>query len=257
MNSSGYHRRIVVLALILLAPLAYLLLLHGPIPQAKGYHLFADARTCLGVNNFGNVASNIAFLLVGLTGCWWCVARMERASGGARVAWLVFFIGVTLTFAGSSYYHLKPDDDRLVWDRLPMTLAFVGLFAALLSEHIGEGVERGLLWPGLVVGIGSVWWWRYADDLRLYGWVQGAPLLAIPFVVAMFPGRYTHRVYLLYGLGFYALAKALEFYDQALFDVTAQWISGHSLKHLLAAVAPLILLVMLMRRAEQPRYEKT
>ena len=254
MENGQSRRRIAMLVFILLAPLAYLLLLHGPIPQTKGYHLFADARSCLGIQNFGNVVSNLAFLLVGLIGVWWCAVRMH---GGARLAWLVFFAGVALTFAGSSYYHLAPDDDRLVWDRLPMTIAFVALFVALLGEHIGAGVERWLLWPGLVLGIASVCWWRYSGDLRLYAWVQGAPLLAIPFVVAMFPARYTHRMYLLYGLGFYALAKALEFYDQGLFDITAQFISGHSVKHLLAAVAPLMLLLMLMRRVEQPRYEKT
>lgn len=245
MDNSQSQRRMGILVFILLAPLVYLLLLHGPIPQTKGYHLFADARTCLGIQSFGNVASNLAFLLVGVAGAWWCGAHMR---GGARVAWWVFFVGVALTFAGSSYYHLAPDDDRLVWDRLPMTIAFVALFAALMSEHSSEGLEHRLLWLGLALGIASVCWWRFSDDLRLYAWVQGAPLLAIPFVVAMFPGRHTHRVYLLYGLGFYVLAKAMEFYDQGLFDLTAQFISGHAVKHLLAALAPLMLLLMLMRR---------
>jgi hypothetical protein len=48
------------LILLLLAPLCYLLFLHGgPIPQDRGYHVFADVRTCLGLQNFGNVVSNL------------------------------------------------------------------------------------------------------------------------------------------------------------------------------------------------------
>ncbi|HTD91040.1 MAG TPA: ceramidase domain-containing protein [Burkholderiales bacterium] len=249
MDSTQFQRRVALLAAIVLAPLLYLLFLHAPIPQDKGYHLFADARTCLGIRNFGNVASNLAFLLVGITGWLWCYKNLHA---GARHAWLVFFFGVALVFAGSGYYHAAPNDDTLVWDRLPMTLAFMGLFAALLSEHLGARFERALLVPAIAIGIASVFWWRYTDDLRVYIWVQFAPLLAIPFVLAMFPGRYTHRIYLLYGLGLYALAKVVEHYDQATYALTSLFVSGHSLKHLLAAMAPLFLLLMLQRRSPQP-----
>lgn len=237
--------KLTVLAVALLLPLAYLLLLHGPIPQDKGYHVFADVRTCLGISNFGNVASNLAFLLVGLAGTWLCTTRMGE---GARLSWGIFFAGVALVFAGSAYYHSAPDDDRLVWDRLPMTLAFTGLFAAMVSEHIGLQWERKLLVPALAFGIASVLWWRFANDLRMYGWLQGATLLAIPLVIALFPARYTHRRYLLTGLAFYALAKIAEALDRELYEWTFTAISGHSLKHLLAAGAPLMLLLMVMRR---------
>lgn len=245
MDSAPFQKRVWLLALIVLAPLFYLLLLHAPIPQDKAYHLFADLRTCLGIPNFGNVASNLAFLLVGVVGAIWSYRNLKF---GARLSWLIFFAGVALVFVGSGYYHATPNDDTLVWDRLPMTLAFMGLFAALVSEHLGARFERPVLIPALVIGVASVFWWRYTDDLRLYVWVQGAPLLAIPFILAMFPGRYTHRVYLLYGLVFYALAKGAEFYDRETFDVTGNFISGHSGKHLLAAMAPLFLYLMLRRR---------
>jgi hypothetical protein len=124
----------------------------------------------------------------------------------------------------------------------------MGLFAALVGEHLGMQYERPVLIPALVIGVASVFWWRYTDDLRVYVWVQGAPLLAIPFILAMFPSRYTHRIYLLYGLGFYALAKVAEYCDRETFNVTVNFISGHSLKHLLAAMAPLLLYLMLRRR---------
>jgi len=245
MDSARFHRNVLLLALIVLAPLLYLLLLHAPIPQDKAYHLFADLRTCLGIPNFGNVASNLAFLLVGVVGAIWCYRNLNS---GARLSWMIFFAGVALVFLGSGYYHATPNDDTLVWDRLPMTVAFMGLFAALVGEHLGMQYERPVLIPALVIGIASVFWWRYTDDLRVYIWVQGAPLLAIPFILAMFPSRYTHRIYLLYGLGFYALAKVAEYYDRETFAVTVNLISGHSLKHLLAALAPLLLYFMLRRR---------
>ena len=242
---TAYNRRAAWLAAIIAAPLLYLLLLHGPIPQDKGYHVFADMRTCLGVANFGNVASNLAFLAVGVSGGTWCYRHL---TAGARLSWMVFFLGVALVFFGSGYYHYQPNDDALVWDRLPMTLAFMGLFAALMSEHLGAPLERPVLLPALLLGIASVLWWRYSDDLRIYIWVQLAPLLAIPFVVAMFPARYTHRNYLIYGLIFYAIAKVAEYLDHGAYAFTAQWLSGHTLKHLIAAMAPLMLLLMLQRR---------
>ncbi len=243
---SGAGWREAALILLMLAPLCYLLFLHGgPIPQDRGYHVFADVRTCLGLQNFGNVASNFPFLLVGLAGALWCY---RHPGAGATRSWMVFFLGVALVFFGSGYYHRSPDDDTLVWDRLPMTVAFMGLLSALLSEHLGDRLERSVLIPAILVGIASVFWWRYSDDLRIYIWVQLAPLLAIPFILAVFPGRYTHRHYLLYGVAFYALAKVAEYYDHGFYALSSSVMSGHSLKHLLAAVAPFFVYLMLRRR---------
>ncbi len=245
LDQTPCRRRAAWLCAIVLAPLLYLMLLQGPVVQPASYHGFADARTICGVRNFGNVASNLLFLLVGVGGWAWCYRNLNA---GARQAWLVFFGGVALVFFGSGYYHSDPEDNALMWDRLPMTLAFTGLLVALLGEHLGAQWERRLLLPALIFGIASVAWWRYSGDLRVYIWVQAAPLLAIPFVLMMFPARYTHRRYLLYGLGCYALAKVVEAYDAEIFELTATAISGHSLKHLLAALAPGCLWLMLQRR---------
>jgi hypothetical protein len=244
--------REAALALLVLAPLLYLLLLHGgPIPQDRGYHVFADARTCLGLPNFGNIASNLLLLAVGAAGAWRC---LRHPVAGARRSWTVFFIGVALVSFGSGYYHYAPDDDSLVWDRLPMTVAFMALFAALLAEHLPPRIEMPALAIAVAVGIASVILWRVTGDLRVYVWVQVAPFLAIVFMIAAYPGRFTHRPYLLYGAGFYALAKIAEHYDHGIYALTATAISGHSLKHLLAALAPLCVYLMLRRRTplEQP-----
>lgn len=239
--------RIAALLLLVLCPLAWLMIGHGtPILQDRGYHVFADARSCLGVENFGNVASNLLFLLTGVIGalhCW-------RKRSGAWRSWLVFFTGVALVFFGSAYYHSAPGDDTLVWDRLPMTVAFMGLFAALVSEHLDANLEPALLAGALLTGITSVWWWQHSGDLRIYIWVQGAPLLAIPYVIAAFPGRYTHRHFLLSGVGLYALAKAAELLDHPIYAATGAAISGHSVKHLLAAIAVFFVYRMLCRRSQ-------
>jgi hypothetical protein len=244
-NSNGLGWREAGLLVLVFAPLACLFLFAGPIPQDQSFHALADRRTFLGVPNFADVASNLPFLLVGAVGMLWCFGN---AGAGARSSWMVFFLGVALVFFGSGYYHLAPHDDSLVWDRLPMTLAFMGLLLALLSEHVSERIELPLLVAALVVGIGSVLLWRHTGDLRVYIWVQAVGLLVIPYLLAAYPGRHTHRRYLLYGLGLYALAKAAELSDHQIFAWTSGVVSGHTLKHILAAGAPLCVYLMLKRR---------
>jgi hypothetical protein len=235
------------LVLVLLVPLALMIIALDPIRQDPAYHLFADARSYCGVPNFLNAISNFAFLLVGAIGAFFC---LRHPLPGAARSWTVFFLGVAFVFLGSGYYHWAPDNRTLVWDRLPMTIAFMGLFAGLLSEHMGARLERAVLAPAIAVGIASVAWWAYTDDLRFYVWVQFAPLLAIPLVLATYEAQYTHRRYLMYGLACYLLAKVAEFYDREIFTLTTHALSGHSLKHLLAALAPFYVYRML--RLRQP-----
>ncbi|MFZ9151072.1 MAG: ceramidase domain-containing protein, partial [Burkholderiales bacterium] len=196
------------------------------------------------VANFANIASNVLFLQVGIAGAIGC----QRRNSGVWRSWLVFFSGVALVFFGSAYYHDNPNDDTLVWDRLPMTVAFMALFAALVSEHLDARLEAPLLAAALATGMFSVFWWQYSGDLRIYIWVQGAPLLVIPYLVAAFTGHYTLRHYLLFGVALYALAKVAELFDHEIYAATAGMISGHSLKHLLAAAAVFCVLLMLQRR---------
>jgi hypothetical protein len=245
-TSPTRYWREAVLLLVLVAPLL-VLLAGNPIPQDARLTHYADNRAFLGIPNFFDVASNLAFLLVGLAGLFTGAAR-----NGVSRSWLVAFLGTALVCFGSGYYHWAPDNERLVWDRLPMTLAFMGLFAALLSEHLGARIERVLLAPALIAGIASVLWWHYTNDLRFYIWVQLAPFLAILVVLFAFPGRYTHRAYLLHGLALYALAKISEVYDGEIYSLTARSLSGHTLKHLLAAGAVLMVYLMLLRRTPLP-----
>ena len=243
--SATVSPRELALVFLMLAPLAAAFVAFPPIPQDPAYHRLADSRAFLHIPNFLNVATNVAFLIVGMLGLRLCFAR--KIDGATR-SWTMFFLGTFLVAFGSGYYHWNPDNSTLVWDRLPMTIAFMALFAALVAEHIRPDIERITLRIALAVGIISVGWWHYTDDLRLYGWVQFAPLVAIVYMLIAYRGRYSHRSYLMGGLIFYALAKAFEMGDSVIYSATDGAISGHSIKHVLAAGSPYCVYLMLRKR---------
>jgi hypothetical protein len=231
-----------------------------PIPQDPSYHAFADDRTMLGVPNFLNVASNLPFLVVGVLGLRVLLRHGAVGPDGPvlerteRWPLLVLFAGVLLTALGSAYYHLAPDNDRLVWDRLPMTLGFMGLFASLIGERTGVRAGTWLLWPLVWLGFASVLNWHKGElsdsgDLRLYGFVQFYPLLAIPLMMYLFPARYTRSGDLIVALAWYLLAKVLELdsVDQGLYGM-GYVVSGHTLKHLTAALGSYWLFLMVKYR---------
>lgn len=219
-----------------------------PIPQDLAYHDFADKRILLGIPNALDVLSNLPFLYVGLVGLRYC---LNHDVGPMRIAWLVFFVGVALVSAGSAWYHWNPTSPTLVWDRLPMTVAFMGIFVALLGECLHAGLARKLLVPAIVVGIISIVVWARTDDLRMYAWVQFAPMLLLPVVLLLFRIPYTQGQLLMVALGWYVLAKVAEFLDGHIFMLTQEIISGHTIKHLCAAATCYSVYLMLRRR--QPR----
>lgn len=243
------HARVAGLLAIVLAPLFILVVFAPPIPQDPAYHRLADTRAFLGIPYFMDVASSAAFLLVGALGLRLC-RRGELP--GARRAWTVFFAGVSLVAFGSGYYHAAPADATLVWDRLPMTVAFMALLAALSAEHLRPAAEAPLLGGALAVGVASVIWWRATGDLRLYAWVQFAPLAALVYLLAAFPARYARRGYLVLALALYAACKVFEASDHAVYAASAGLVSGHTVKHLLAALALYCIYRMLKGRAVAP-----
>ena len=165
-----------------------------PIPQPASYHDFADQRAFLGVPNFMDVVSNLAFLFVGL---WGLLVVTGRESSSAfltraeRWPYGVFLLGVALTFVGSSYYHLHPTNTRLVWDRLPMTLGFMAIVAAMVAERISVRAGVLSLVPLVIAGGLSVLYWRWTEahghgDLRPYFLVQFGSLLAVLVMLIVF-----------------------------------------------------------------------
>jgi hypothetical protein len=225
-----------------------------PLKQPEGYHRFADDRLFFGVPNCLNVVSNAGFLIVGLMGLrfLWSRSAIDAASRvndfPERAPYVIFFIGVLLTCFGSGYYHWQPNDNTLVWDRLPMTIAFMSLLSAAIAERIDLKLGLGLLWPLVSAGIGSVWWWRWRGNLWPYAAAQYFSIVLIGLLMILFPPRYTRSIDLLLVTGLYVLAKVAEALDARIFT-WARFISGHTLKHLIAAFAVYWIFRMLIKRS--------
>lgn len=235
---------------------AVVLLLVPPIPQDPAYHRLADSRPWLGIPNVLNVLSNAGFLLVGALGLAFVVGgggggHAFRAPG-ERWPYAVFFGGLLLTGFGSAYYHWEPGNARLAWDRLPLAITLMGLLAATIAERIGVKTGLWLLGPLVAIAAGSVVYWHWteqwgAGDLRLYALVQFYPVLAIPLMLWWLPPRYTRGGELLAAAATYAVAKVPELLDGWILSAT-RTVSGHTLKHLLAALAGYWVLGMLRHR---------
>jgi surface polysaccharide O-acyltransferase-like enzyme len=212
----------------------------SPLPQDPAYHEFADRRTFFGTPNFWNVWSNLPFALVGAFGLG-MLSRVQTPSH--RSAFVVFCIAVVLVGFGSAYYHYSPSTPALVWDRLPMTVAFMALFAMVVGDRISERGGSVILWPLVLAGMASVGYWYWSEtqgrgDLRAYGVVQFLPMLLMAVMLMIFRGKGRSAPWLWGALGTYVAAKVAEHFDQAIYDATGI-VSGHSVKHVLGALTVL------------------
>jgi hypothetical protein len=232
-----------------------------PIAQDPNHHNLADRRIIAGIPNFWDVVSNLAFLLVGVLGLWNLLQMRENRSRLVEKQEIypltVAFVGTILIFAGSSYYHWAPSNETLLWDRLPMTLAFMGIFSMVLVERISVKAGINFLIPLLVMGVVSVVYWHVTEqsgqgDLRPYALVQFLPIVLIPVILLLFPARYSGTRYLVEMIGWYGIAKVLEFLDAVIWEWTGGWIAGHSLKHCVAAWGIFALVRYVKRRRVIP-----
>ena len=230
----------VVAALAVLAAAV----LMPPIAQPQDYHRFADTRTLIGVPNFWNVASNLAILAAGIAGL---VALTKRPAGSALASpaaywpYLVLFAGFILTAFGSAYYHWAPDNARLVWDRLPMTVAFMGLLAAMIASRIDARAGLRLLVPLVLAGVASILWWQWtmargADDVGPYAALQFGSIALVLLIATLFPAPVETRGGLAVVVLWYVAAKLAETFDAQILALGGM-LSGHSIKHLLVGAA--------------------
>lgn len=230
------HRAILLAAITAAAIIAALL--HAPVPQDPAYHLFADTRPLAGMPNFADVFSNLPFLLVGLYG----LTRIPRLKEPrCKSAYAALCLGVLLVSLGSAYYHYAPTTATLLWDRLPMTVAFMALFSLLIEERVTESVRT--LLPLLALGLASAVYWSWteslgAGDLRPYILVQFLPLILMPLILLFYPRKYLNNSLLAAALILYAAAKVCESFDRQVLAAVGV-LSGHTIKHLLSAAAAL------------------
>ena len=237
-----YWRHLVMVAIVAGSFIA--MFSQPPFGQDQNYHNFADSRSLLGIPNFGDVASNLGFLIAGLVGLNVC---FRKPLGALHSAWIVMFAGIALVGVASSYYHWTPNDYTLVWDRMSLTVGFMGLFVGLLGEYISERFRLFLV-PAVLMGVFSVLYWNWFEDLRFYYWIQLVPLLTLPIVMMLYPAKYSHQWLFLAGAIWYGLAKLAELGDKVVFAATQGIISGHTIKHLFAAVGCVSILLALKKR---------
>lgn len=236
-----YTYKINLLLMVTLIGITIIFLL-PPIAQSNSYHQFADKRFSNGIYNCYNVISNFPFLLIGAIGLFRSIKQKRSFNDTV----LLFFVGICLTGIGSSYYHAYPTTERLLWDRLPMTISFMSFFSMILSEFIRKDLGKKLVIHFICIGILSVLYWyngelRGKGDLRFYALVQFLPLALIPLILMLFRKNSTSTDLYWLIILLYAVAKLCEHYDESIFQSTGI-ISGHTLKHLVAGCVPVILL---------------
>lgn len=234
-----------------------------PIPQDPAYHRLADTRSLLGMPNAANVLSNVPFVLVGVAGLRALASPARRTRAAFREPreagpYALFFVALALTGLGSAWYHWAPDSGRLLWDRLPLGMAVVSLLAATVTERVDTRAGLALLAPLAALAVWSVLHWHAGEargqgDLRWYALIQFYPAVAIPLMLVLLPASYTRGGEVLAAAALYAAAKAFEALDAAVL-AAGGIVSGHTLKHLLAAAAGWRILRMLLTRHPTPSW---
>lgn len=261
MNQGSPSRLAARLPLLLTVAIVALMLVYGVIEQPANYHDFADHSSWAGVPHAADVLSNSGFALIGLWG-WWRLSA-QRQHPAIRAGWFgyrLLLAGLVLTAVGSSYYHLAPDDFRLVWDRLPIALACAGLLAGVRAETVARAVvpafapfdprsEAAIL---ALLAVASVAWWHFTGlqgrgDLRPYLLLQILPILLVPLWQVIHGSDRRDRVWFGAALVVYVLAKAAELNDHELL-ASFIFISGHTVKHLLATLAAGLIVGRLVQR---------
>ena len=171
--------------------------------------------------------------------------------------YLFFFVALILIAAGSGYYHWSPDNQTLLWDRMPITLAFMSFFTILLAERVSIDLAKNLFVLLVIAGLASIIYWHYSElagrgDLRPYVLIQFLPILLTPFILSMFASRYTRSSDIWWFLAWYLVAKLCEAFDRQIYDALII-LSGHSLKHISASIGCLVFLRHLrFRKTLQP-----
>jgi hypothetical protein len=245
---------VVLLSLWLLAALAGPSLLaasglalnpHGHVHLYAHGHPFVDARTFWGIPNALDVLSNAPLSLAGL---WGLLALRGRALPAAtQTAAQVFFAGLLLTGLGSAFYHWAPDAAGLVLDRLGMAVTFAGALALAVAERVCPPPAPATLWTTFVLAVVSALLPLSHDNVLPWAVLQVGGVALIVWSAFQTPAEGAIGIRIGALIGWYALAKALELGDAAVFHATGERVSGHSLKHLAAALAAVPVLIAVGR----------
>lgn len=221
-------------------------------PLIVSYGSLSDERTFLGIPHFLNVISNLFFLVAALLGGFfvWKDPRLFQTGWEKGLGYL-FFIGLFLTAAGSTYFHWAPDRMGLLVDRLAIALTFSSFFGFLLMQRVHQ--KTGIILAPLLIAYAlfSAIYWYITNDIRPYIVTQAIPLISIILITAMFRTKIFKDYYLLIAFVLYIAALGLDLNDAKVFEFTKETLSGHTLKHLFGATASFFLLLYLVDRRKR------
>jgi hypothetical protein len=221
-----------------------------PIAQDQSYHVFADQRPWGPLANAADTLSNLSFLLAGGWGLWQVACSQNFPSSPLiRSLAAIFLVGVMLTGLASMFYHLAPSDSRLAVDRFAMSLAFAAALALLAADRVSERLAVWLVTILFVLAPLTVWIWVDSGNLTPYAVLQFGGVT----LIALFSWRPSLRDPGFNFLGlllFYGLAKLAEVLDGRIFELTLGLVSGHTLKHLLAALGAIVLVLPIFSRSK-------
>ena len=218
------------------------------IAQWNSYHNFADKRVIFGIPHFGDVITNLAFLVAGLYG-WKQVSSASAAAfrtTSERSMYGAFCCICMLLCFGSGYYHWSPSNETLFWDRGCMAAGFTALFAIFIAERVDASFGSRCFWPMIAAGVSAAYSWRLSEDakrgdLRYYVAAQYIPVVMVPVLLLLYKHTYTQTYKLWLAFGLLLFSKGVEFVDRLTFWLTLHTISGHAIHHLAAAAAMLVI----------------
>lgn len=232
-----FKKRKPMLVAVVLVLLAFAVF--GPVIAQPGHqHAFADQRMWGGIPFAMNVLSNLSFVLWGVAGGLCLHALIKRIrTNTEHVLTGLFFAGLVVTAAASSWYHLQPDEAGLAFDRLGMVVAFAGLLGLAVAGRISHKSGACMAAAVLLLGPLSVWFWFTSGNVLPWLVIQfgGMALIVWMAVIKPLPGALAVRWGVVVAV--YAMAKLLELADHQVYELTRHAVSGHSLKHTVASFA--------------------
>lgn len=222
-----------------------------PAEDAQAYFDFADQRCILGIDNFSDVLSNLAFALVGFYGLY-LIQKNSFLHEEQRFIGRVLSAAMILVSIGSAYFHYYPTVERLFWDRVPMVLAFISVIALLITDRADKKLGLQVLFVLFVVCSLTLLLWRLNYlNLRPYLLIQFGGLLYIVLISCLRPKGQIANAHVASAFAFYALAKVFETFDKNIYEMTGI-MSGHTLKHLAAALSMFVLIQAFSKIKNRP-----
>ena len=223
----------------------------GPVVNQPGeYHRFADQRLLWQVPRAMDVLSNLAFAVVAIVGGTALWRARAALSDMQRAMAALFFAGLLLCAAGSGWYHLAPDEVGLAVDRCAMAVAFAGLLGLAAASRVSERAGAWLGLSVLVLGPFAASLAFATGNVLPWAVLQFGGMAAVA-ALALRPARAgTWPIPLAAVIAAYAIAKLFEVNDDTVFSLSGQWVSGHTVKHVMAALAAIPVIFALGGAAE-------